>query len=58
MMASASTEQDYPGPLYLLLILHYVEQECRSERQDIRPATRRWNRSALTLQPTTSRNFP
>ena len=24
MMASASTEQDYPGPLYLLLILHYV----------------------------------
>ena len=37
MMASASTEQDSPGPLYLLLILHYVEQECRSERQDIRP---------------------
>ena len=37
MMASASTEQDYPGPLYLLLILHYVEQECRSEKQDIRP---------------------
>ena len=31
MMASASTEQDYPGPLYLLLILHYVEQECLAE---------------------------
>ena len=31
MMASASTEQDYPGPLYLLLILHYVEQECTAE---------------------------
>ena len=31
MMASASTEQDYPGPLYLLLILHYVEQECIAE---------------------------
>ena len=28
MMARASTEQDYPGPLYLLLILHYVAQEC------------------------------
>ena len=24
-------EQDYPGPLYLLLILHYVEQECIAE---------------------------
>ena len=31
MMASARTEQDYPGPLYLLLILHYVEQECIAE---------------------------
>lgn len=31
MMSSASTEQDYPGPLYLLLILHYVEQECIAE---------------------------
>ena len=28
MMSSAMDEQDYPGPLYLLLILHYVEQEC------------------------------
>ncbi len=24
-------EQDYPGGLYLLLILHYVEQECLAE---------------------------
>ena len=31
MMSSASAEQDYPGPLYLLLILHYVEQECIAE---------------------------
>ena len=31
MMHSASGEQDYPGPLYLLLILHYVEQECIAE---------------------------
>ena len=31
MMRSAGTEQDAPGPLYLLLILHYVEQECIAE---------------------------
>ena len=31
MMRSAGTEQDDPGPLYLLLILHYVEQECIAE---------------------------
>ena len=29
--AAPWTEQDYPGPLYLLLILHYVEQECIAE---------------------------
>ena len=29
-----SGEQDYPGPLYLLLILHYVEQECAAETGD------------------------
>ena len=34
MMSSASGEQDYPGPLYLLLILHYVEQECAAETGD------------------------
>ena len=28
MMSSAMDEQDYPGPLYLLLILHYVEHSC------------------------------
>ena len=31
MMHSAMPEQDYPGGLYLLLILHYVEQECLAE---------------------------
>lgn len=31
MMRSAMPEQDYPGGLYLLLVLHYVEQECRAE---------------------------
>ena len=31
MMRSAMPEQDYPGGLYLLLILHYVEQECLAE---------------------------
>ena len=34
MMSSASGEQDYPGPLYLLLILHYVEQERAAETSD------------------------
>ena len=31
MMHSASDEPDYPGALYLLLLLHYVEQECLAE---------------------------
>lgn len=31
MMASAMGEQDCPGPLYLLLILHYAEQEYLAE---------------------------
>jgi len=31
MMRAAMPEQDYPGGLYLLLILHYVEQECLAE---------------------------
>ena len=31
MMQAAMPEQDYPGGLYLLLILHYVEQECLAE---------------------------
>ena len=31
MMHTAMPEQDYPGGLYLLLILHYVEQECLAE---------------------------
>lgn len=37
MMQSAENEPESPGMIYLALILHYVEQECRSERQDIRP---------------------
>ena len=37
MMQSAESEPESPGMIYLTLILHYVEQECRSERQDIRP---------------------
>ncbi len=31
MMRTAMEEQDYPGVLYLLLMLHYVEQECLAE---------------------------
>ena len=30
-LRTAMPEQDYPGGLYLLLILHYVEQECLAE---------------------------
>ena len=37
MMHSAEGEPEYPGTLYLSLLLHYVEQECRSERQESRP---------------------
>lgn len=37
MMHSAEGEPEYPGMLYLSLLLHYVEQECRSERQEARP---------------------
>lgn len=31
MMRSAMNEPDYPGALYLMLVLHYVEQECLAE---------------------------
>ena len=37
LMRSAAGEPDSPGMIYLSLLLHYVEQECRSEKQDIRP---------------------
>ena len=37
MMQSAESEPESPGMIYLTLILHYVEQKCRSEKQDIRP---------------------
>ena len=31
MMRTAMEEPDYPGALYLVLLLHYVEQECIAE---------------------------
>ena len=31
MMGAAMEEPDYPGALYLMLVLHYVEQECLAE---------------------------
>ena len=37
MMHSAMGDPDYPGMIYLALMLHYVEQECSSERQETRP---------------------
>ena len=37
LMRSASGEPDCPGTIYLLLLLHYVEQEFHAERQSIRP---------------------
>ena len=30
-MRTAMEEPDYPGALYLLLVLHYIEQECIAE---------------------------
>ena len=32
LMRTAMEEPDYPGALYLLLVLHYIEQECIAER--------------------------
>lgn len=37
MMRSAEEEPEYPGVLYLALLLHYVEQEHQAERQTERP---------------------
>ena len=31
LMRTAMAEPDYPGALYLLLVLHYIEQECIAE---------------------------
>ena len=31
LMRTAMEEPDYPGALYLLLVLHYIEQECIAE---------------------------
>ena len=55
MMRSAMPEQDYPGGLYLLLILH-----CRSALPRAAPwrapATRPLSRCAATLPPTTGKS--
>lgn len=57
MMRTAMPEQDYPGGLYLLLILHYVEQECLAESSAVaRPATRPLSRCVPTLPPTTGKS--
>ena len=37
LMRSAAGEPDSPGMIYLSLLLHYVEQECKAERQPARP---------------------
>lgn len=58
LMRKARGEQDYPGVLYLGLLLHYAEQEYRAESHAAAPATRQWSRSAPTLPPITSRSFP
>ena len=59
MMASASTEQDYPGPLYLLLILHYVEQECIAESSAVaRPHNETVEQICAYLAAITGRSFP
>ena len=59
MMRTAMPEQDYPGGLCLLLILHYVEQECLAESGAVaRPATRpSLSRCVPTLPPTTGKKF-
>ena len=37
LMRSAAGEPDSPGMIYLSLLLHYVEQECKAERSSARP---------------------
>ena len=37
LMRSAAGEPDCPGIIYLSLLLHYVDQECKAERQTARP---------------------
>ena len=59
MMRAAMPEQDYPGGLYLLLILHHVEQECLAESSAAaRPPTRPLSRCVPTLPPTTGKSSP
>ena len=41
LMRTAMAEPDYPGALYLLLVLHYIEQECIAESNAVaRPHNR------------------
>ena len=57
MMRAAMPEQDYPGGLYLLLVLHYVEQECW--RRAVRwpaPTTIPLSRCVPIWPPTTGRS--
>lgn len=35
LMRTAMEEPDYPGALYLLLVLHYIEQECIAESSEV-----------------------
>lgn len=59
MMRAAMPEQDYPGGLYLLLILHYVEQECLAESSAAaRPRNETMSRCVPTLPPTTGKSSP
>ena len=37
LMRTAMEEPDYPGALYLLLVLHYIEQECIAESSAVLP---------------------
>lgn len=56
MMQSAESEPESPGMIYLTCTMWSRNAAVKSRISA--PATRRWSKSALTLQPTTSRNFP
>ena len=59
LMRTAMEEPDYPGALYLLLVLHYIEQECIAESSAVaRPTIRRWSTSVRIWPPTTARSSP
>lgn len=58
MMQSAESEPESPGMIYLASSCTMWSRSAAVRSRTSAPATRRWSRSALTLQPTTSRNFP